>query len=618
MKKINLFTAVAEMAEKLGSLYKGNRLGREDILEFMDVNEWFGVNGVMEDRIPLITENDFEKFRKPLTLWLSAYKKPGNEKINLMLSHFHEEYPNTCRLYSKFVDDNRLEHEPSSWQLLDFILSEIDCDITDYDEAELEKLIKQAGKRTTLKVAKMLAEFLKVIDLIWLYNFESRDNPALINEAYSINDFAVMAYCIFNEDAWVKQNLLEKAANSKQFANLWLFSALHFISAMRMGDMKRLPAPKLPYDSKAVLKNILNGTFTKSEACAIVDEFSMRLKLKPIKPSKTSAYDKIPDIKLFVPESLKAPLGIIMAVSLTHHTGDSFVSPSNRLSNIRDFFGKDFTKALNNRRFSSRRSNKSYLQGIEYLSNSNESGKPKGYMLAALARSHKSGIGKLAEITDVYLKDANFTGYTPEFIIREMFERGIFSFIPAVLLEIYAGDSYKMLPVTSQTKLIGEIGVAPHQIEWLASSVERAFAKSRTVVNIILQNPNNVKKNVGDILQNIASGNAPSRHDDCLCLMTAAELPCPYSDRDSCIGCGYEVYTKTAMHTLMSEYVRMSGLKKSANHSEARRYGKILEQAVLPAISEILCAAKYIYKENDMTEILDIVERGIEYADKLV
>lgn len=60
-------------------------------------------------------------------------------------------------------------------------------------------------------------------------------------------------------------------------------------------------------------------------------------------------------------------------------------------------------------------------------------------MMAALARSHKGGIGTLPEITDVYLKDANFTGYSPEFILREMFERGIFGFIPAILLEMYQG-----------------------------------------------------------------------------------------------------------------------------------------------------------------------------------
>jgi hypothetical protein len=36
--------------------------------------------------------------------------------------------------------------------------------------------------------------------------------------------------------------------------------------------------------------------------------------------------------------------------------------------------------------------------------------KPKGYMLAALARSHKGSVGNLAKTTEIYLKDAQFSG----------------------------------------------------------------------------------------------------------------------------------------------------------------------------------------------------------------
>jgi len=381
--------------------------------------------------------------------------------------------------------------------------------------------------------------------------------------------------------------------------------------------MKRLPAPELPYDRKTTLKNISDGTFSKTDACALVEELEIRLKLKPTKPSKTLSHDKVPNIKLFVPESLKGPLGIIMATALAHHpeicAGYGFISPSNSIRNVRNFFGEHFVKALGNKQFSTRRCNKSYLQGIETISE-NYPGKPKGYMLAALARSHKSGIGRLPETTDIYLRDANFSGYKPEFIIREMFERGIFSFIPAVLLEIYVGKDYKTLPVSCQTKLIGELGLAAHRIEWMVGAFERALTKSRTAVNSILQKKCGGKENAGDILQNIASGNAPGRWGECLCLMTAAGFPCPYPDRDSCIGCGYEIYTKTAIHTLMSEYVRLTTLKKSADKSDSWRYGKILEQAVLPAISEILSTIKLLYGNADITEILDIVEGGLNYV----
>jgi hypothetical protein len=617
-----LFETVGKLAVESDSLYKNDRLGKADLLEFMDANEWFGCTSPIQ-------LCDIMKFEEILTLWLSAYKKPGRIKIDLMLRHFYMMYPNTCDLYRKFINDNHLEDKPSAWKTLDFLLSEIDREITDYSEIELEKLIIQIDSGMSLISARMFAEFLRTVTIDdravtnWLYTFESRESPERINDAYTLEEFSVMAYCVFNDEIRTRQRLLEKAAKSKQYADLWLFTALHFICALRTSDMKRLPAPALPYNREILLKNILNGVFTNSEACALVEEMIIRLKLKPLKPSKTSAHKNIPVLKLFVPESLKAPLGIIIAFSLIHHpeitVGNGFVVPSDNLSNIREFFGEYFVRALGNRRFSSRRCNKSYLQGIDSTASFYDApGKPKGYMLAALARSHKGGIGSLAKTTDVYLKDARFSGYTPEFIIREMFERGVFSFIPTILLEIYGGKEYLALPINFQTKLIGEIGLLSHQIEWIFETAEQALAKSRLAVKSILQNPCRTNQNIDEILQNIASGNAPSRQEECLCLMTAAGFSCPCPDREFCIGCGYEIYTKTAMYSLMSEYARLVKLKKSTEQSEAWRYGKILEQAVLPAISEMLSTAKLLYEGSGVAELMDIVERGIEYADSLI
>jgi len=351
-----------------------------------------------------------------------------------------------------------------------------------------------------------------------------------------------MCYCVFSEEMWARLRLIEKAVNNRVYADLWLFVALHFVCALRSGDMESIPAPKLPYDGGVILDKIANGGFAKREASALVDELRIRLKLKPMTPSKTTAYENVPDIKLFVPESLQAPLGIIMAIALAHHpeirAGDSFVKPSDSLSNIRGFFGDSFVNAIGNRRFSSRRCNKSYLQGIELAGDDGlgriggqdaqrptSPGNPKGYMLAALARSHKTGFGRLSDITAAYLKDAHFSGYSSEFIMRQMFERGVFSFIPAVLLEIYAGPEYVKLPVSIQTRLIGELGLTAFQIEELAETTERAMIKSWKAVNGIIKNPAVIKETVSAALQNIASGAAPSRQDGYLCLMTAAGLP---------------------------------------------------------------------------------------------
>jgi len=622
----NLFSAAASMADELDSLYRDNRSGRMDLLDFMDANEWFGIAYFMKGNAPMMETGELSKLGGALTLWLSAYKKPGRDKIAIMLRHFSDIYPVTCQLYRKFIVKNHLEDEPTAWKLLDYLLSEIDRDIIAYDEADCEELIKRMDSGATLAAAKLFTEFLRTathdgIPLTqWAYSWGHRDNLELRNEAYPIADFSVIAYCVFNEDMWERQNLIEKAVHSKVYADLWLYTALHFICALRIGDMERLPAPALPYDGNTVLAKITEGSFTRQESSALVEELTIRLKLKPLKPSKTSSHERMPELKVFVPESLKEPLGLIMAIALARHpeirAGDGFVKPSVNLCNIRNFFGGHFADALGNRRFSSRRCNKSYLQGIDSaVSNDNTSGKPKGYMLAALARSHKSGIGTLSKTTDIYLKDANFSGYTPEFIIRQMFERGVFSFIPAVLLEMYAGAEYKALPIGGQTELICGLGLEAHRIEWMADTIDRALIKSRKAVHNVLKDLAKIKENVFGMLQNIASGNAPGRQGECLCLMTAAGLPCPFADRDGCVGCGYEIYTKTAMHTLMKEYARLTSLKNRVDKSETWRYKGILEQAILPAVSEMLAAAKLLYPDADTTALLDIVEEGITYAD---
>jgi hypothetical protein len=383
--------------------------------------------------------------------------------------------------------------------------------------------------------------------------------------------------------------------------------------------MERLPAPKLPHDRETVHRMILDGTFPKHEAVALSDELVFRLKIKSSTPSKTSRYNGVPDLKLFVPESLKEPLGIILAVAVAHiprlQAGDGFIKPCDSLYNMRLLFGERFVEAAGNRRFSSRRGNKSYLQGIDTIATYNDSsGKPKGYILAALARSHKGGIGSLPDITDIYLKDANFTGYKPEFIIREMFERGVFSFIPAALLELYGGNSYKKLPLSTQTGLICGLGLDALQIEHIAESVDRSFSAARQTVIALLSDVTDtasLRDNVFSILQTIASGAAPSRQPEYLCLMTAANRACRSVNRDSCLGCGYEIYTKSAMHLLMKEYIRLS-TQKSADTWRGKR---IVEQAIMPAITEMLSAMCELYPDADASSLHDIIERGLSYVD---
>jgi hypothetical protein len=627
MNKINLYARASEIAFSANSRYENNRARRSDLLNFMDANEWFGIKPEFSEASLLISADEYSAIESSLLLWIKAYKQPGKVKISLMLEAYGGIYPEACALFQKFIKDKDVNSSHKFWQLLDFILAEIDRDLNEYTEEGIENLVQTASVALSLQTAKLFSDFLYTAKSgeqslsKWIYTFESREHPGLIGDAYKLGDYSVMAYCVFNEEAWHSQNMVAKAVASKALADLWLFAALHLICALRSGDMKRIPAPRLPYDADAIRDEILSGTFPVKYAAALTDELVARFNLKSMKPSKTQNQSNVAELKLFIPESLRAPLGIIIAIVLSHHIsilpGSGFVRPDNSLYNIRIFFGEHFVKALGTRRFSSRRANKAYLQGIDLIANAEGSpGKPKGYILASLARGHKSGIGSLAQTTDIYLKDANFAGYTPEFIAHEMFERGVFGFIPAILLEIYGGKQYKALPVSAQTKLINVIGLSAGQIERTASTVEISLTRSKKVVANFFSGSASTKANVFRVLQNIASGNAPGKQDRYLCLITAASKRCPHPERSACMGCGYEILTKSSLHTLMCEYVRLSYLREISGITESMRCDQLLEQAVFPAVSEFMESAQLLYPDIDESILLDIIEEGLDYANR--
>ena len=352
---------------------------------------------------------------------------------------------------------------------------------------------------------------------------------------------------------------------------------------------------------------IEDGEYTPDDARQVALEIQYRCEAIGRRPNKTHKRCIAPAMKFFVPESLIEPFGFIASISLSYRKdGDPFVDTDFYLDEVMRFFGKDFSEAIGYKMFRTRKANKAYLQGIEAVAE-DEPGKPKGYMLAALARSHKGGIGTLPEMTDVYLRDAEFTGYDPGFIIREMFERGIFGFIPAMLLTMYRGKDFKELCVSDQTKVIKAVGLKAWQIEAVSESVALSYKHAGDIVRATLQEVGG-KTALRDTLQSLAASQAPSKQDECLCLRTAAGLPCMYPGRTCCLGCGYEIYTKSALELLVREHVR---LRAKLKNDETGRISRILKEYIIPSIMQILQSVEMLYPDSDMSILKEIVERGM-------
>ncbi len=603
-----LYKATLEEAEIIGSLYRDICRCRDDLLGFLDRNDWFGQLPVFQNRKVLVV--DFQAMQPAVRRWLQAYQRSDREKLEILFQEFCGIKPATCRLYRHFVDHKALWDEPSGWLILDFLLSSGEKEITSYEVEELDQLMVKTRDYLPGKAAKLLGTFITeyLLKDTSCYEISSRRIQEPVLEAYSMSAFRTMAYLVFNEESWEKNDLVIKALRSSRCSNLWLFIAFHFLGAIRQSDIIRLPIPGLPYPAQETRKRIKEECLTDQEALGIAEEFLYRLEFQPLRPSKTERYQGVPDIKLFIPESLKVPFGRILAIRLIHRKqSEDIVVPVTDLVCITGFFGTAFAEAIGHHRFQTRRANKAYLQGIELVTE-DEIGKPKGYMLAALARSHKGGIGTLPEITDVYLRDAAFTGYRPEFILKEMFERGIFGFIPVMLLDRYTGGGFQRLDISGQTELIRMIGMDAGQLEELTSQVETALIKSKEIVAGIHEGE------LSSTLQRIANGSAVSKQDEILCLKTAMGESCCRCRQGSCIGCGYEIYTKAAFHLLIKEYVRLARKKSKLRGKKRIRISKIQSDGIVPAMEQMIRSIKILYPETDMMPMIRMMERGMKDA----
>ena len=619
-RKRTLYAQVESLAEQCGSLYRDVRPCRDDLLGFMDANEWFGQDVIGSG--DSICISNFEAIKERLLIWLRAFRRSPAEKMDILFEVSRDRYPETCRLFMEYLVKNGKYGEDGSLRVMDYILSSIDREIILYTEEELQDVLQNAGSFLAVANVNMLLDFLgglkqDGLNLAYHYQTKPRQIVKRDNSAYSLPDFSRMAFWVFHPDSWRDHQLVEKAAASKACAELWLFVALHFVCAWRKADMLRLPLPDIPYSPEETQRRILNGDFWDSDARELTREWLFLVELLGMKPSKTEAYSGIPALKLFIPETLEQPFGIMLALASSHR-GSGRVWSSLRCDCrfLELFFGEEFAEIAGRKGFLNRRANKALLQGLEHTADSSP-GKPKGYMLAALARSHKGGIGNLTDITDIYLKDANFTGYKPEFILREMFERGIFGFIPAILLESYAGEQYRRLPVSAQTKLIRCVGLSPLEIENITSMVGKMLRKAEDSVKEIISDPDGTKERVASLLQKIAVGAVPAKQPDMLCLRIAAGMTCLRQDRSCCIGCGCEIYTKAALQVLMRDYVDLSWQFNHADGWQRERFRKLMEEGILLPVTEILTSVPMLYPDADMEPLLEMMERGLRHAAAL-
>ena len=590
---------------------------REKVSGFLLDNEWFGVSINLDDYT--ISEKDAEVLKNHIKDYLTT--PPG---IKSMEGIFSKKFPSTSELFVQFAEEEKLS-ETNRFYLLDFLAYYLTKDLFLYSDAEVETLVEVATEVLTKSQGNILIQFIK-----WLLNkgvtryrvsFEMTKRYTIesANGAYELDEYLELMYYLFNENYIIKNDMLCKAANSKNYADTWLYLGLHFICALRSTDLERLGHPKLTREPLEVLEAVVDGTWSSSEARRTLLSITTRLTYLNLTPNKTKKASNVAQLKFHVPESCQVLIGTLLAICEAHfqlqipyNAENPLIRQIKTYEKITSYMGEEIGNLFLERNFSSRSANKSYLQSVAMLADDVLEEKSelniKGYFLAALARSHKGDFNEFAQTTTTYLKDAQLGQLKPEMVAKELFERGVLSMIPSMLLTIVTRGKYKKLSPSQQTQMIKSLDLTPIEIEKTLELSIRADSRSQQALKTLVEN-NVDPEQLLTICHRIGNGEAFSKQGESMCLLSALWKLCPYDDRQHCVGCQYELQTKSTLLLLIGEFNRLNKqYQKLKNELERGKVRAILEKQIKPCLTEMLQALSEQYGEAVLSDYEDIIK----------
>lgn len=590
---------------------------REKVSGFLLDNEWFGVSINLDDYT--ISEKDAEVLKNHIKDYLTT--PPG---IKSMEGIFSKKFPSTSELFVQFAEEEKLS-ETNRFYLLDFLAYYLTKDLFLYSDAEVETLVEVATEVLTKSQGNILIQFIK-----WLLNkgvtryrvsFEMTKRYTIesANGAYELDEYLELMYYLFNENYIIKNDMLCKAANSKNYADTWLYLGLHFICALRSTDLERLGHPKLTREPLEVLEAVVDGTWSSSEARRTLLSITTRLTYLNLTPNKTKNASNVAQLKFHVPESCQVLIGTLLAICEAHfqlqipyNAENPLIRQIKTYEKITSYMGEEIGNFFLERNFSSRSANKSYLQSVAMLADDVLEEKSelniKGYFLAALARSHKGDFNEFAQTTTTYLKDAQLGQLKPEMVAKELFERGVLSMIPSMLLTIVTRGKYKKLSPSQQTQMIKSLDLTPIEIEKTLELSIRADSRSQQALKTLVEN-NVDPEQLLTICHRIGNGEAFSKQGESMCLLSALGKLCPYDDRQHCVGCQYELQTKSTLLLLIGEFNRLNKqYQKLKNELERGKVRAILEKQIKPCLTEMLQALSEQYGEAVLSDYEDIIK----------
>ena len=354
MTVINFRKAVYERAMALKSPYTDNRTDYRKLLFFMDTNDWFQIEhtGSWDE----ITVSELPADFPRLDLWLSAYGLPPEQSCTLLGDFFRNTFPLVYeRLTQFFLSDSAHSDDRDRLICMDYLLTALDTDASSWTDSDICRILSEANRCLPKKTFAVLSGFCGFMSQEGRTYIPVQEIHSRPTNAFSLRDYAKMCWLTLDEQPIQNGGYMEKAAADARSAEIWLFTALHFVSAVRVPDLCALPVPKLPETGEAMRTMILNGTFDNKSATELATSWLYRIEMENPTPNKTRRYSGVPPLMLNISTGYLPVFGKILALAASYcENGRALIS--NRYvmrTQMKAFFGPDFVNACGNEFFMS-------------------------------------------------------------------------------------------------------------------------------------------------------------------------------------------------------------------------------------------------------------------------
>ncbi len=608
--------------------YDGSRFSsrqaadRTKYIEFLEKHRYFGIEVIPPDKVFFsVPGRDDFYIRRDDTEFLD-YESRGffedfgvseREKVARILtdSKGHGTTRRCVENYLAFMEDRGNIYTPS---LTGFV--RIVFEIPDLSIASDNDIIAAVEAAETGKTKSFLADFFTYAssrETVRYHRLALKKDESEALPAYTYEEFAHLAKILFNTGYEREHGLTKKALDNSWYAEMWMFLACHYICGWRASDIcSRWVYPNLKGESnpfgvctETLKEDILRGAIQDEVYETVAMYVIRRIEMAYNVPQKTGhgrlRSEILPELRPF--------FGKLTLIAEYHHlvSGEGYMKPCriyryrNRVD-CRDFFGEEILKVTGMRHISSRRLNKSYLQGLEQAARDNGNTVLVSHVIAAYARNHAD-----ADTTVIYLRDHGLTGETAGVVLFMMMQRGVFGAdLYHALLAAYP-DTFKCLSARDQTLLMKKIPLSAYELETSGA----VLAASEEIYGKLSQGETKVPAKALKAMLAVAQGQGKAKEEGVFCKRKALGLCCDHPLYESCIAnlCPSHIFTSegiTSLIRVIRDYAEK--YRKSGNI----KYAAALKKCIIPAFQEILNDVIRDMPYKDRAAVRKLIKEGLD------